>query len=99
VLVFHFLLISYLGLGKRWIIPGKGALKVFLTDSVSEFYGQQLQPIKDTQVLQFYTHPFNTIDSTIMIYIGPPLWSSGQSSWLQIQRSGFYPGATRFTEK
>jgi hypothetical protein len=20
---------------------------------------------------------------------GPPLWSSGQSSWLQIQRSGF----------
>jgi hypothetical protein len=21
---------------------------------------------------------------------GPPLWSSGQSSWLQIQRSGFY---------
>jgi hypothetical protein len=20
----------------------------------------------------------------------PPLWSSGQSSWLQIQRSGFY---------
>jgi hypothetical protein len=22
-------------------------------------------------------------------YMGPPLWSSGQSSWLQIQRSGF----------
>jgi hypothetical protein len=23
------------------------------------------------------------------ITVGPPLWSSGQSSWLQIQRSGF----------
>jgi hypothetical protein len=22
-------------------------------------------------------------------FLGPPLWSSGQSSWLQIQRSGF----------
>jgi hypothetical protein len=22
-------------------------------------------------------------------YIRPPLWSAGQSSWLQIQRSGF----------
>jgi hypothetical protein len=21
--------------------------------------------------------------------VGPPLWSSGQSSWLQIQRSGY----------
>jgi hypothetical protein len=26
----------------------------------------------------------------------PPLWSSGQSSWPQIQRSGSIPGATRF---
>jgi hypothetical protein len=24
-----------------------------------------------------------------MLYSSPPLWSSGQSSWLQIQRSGF----------
>jgi hypothetical protein len=24
-----------------------------------------------------------------IINLGPPLWSSGQSSWLQIQRSGF----------
>jgi hypothetical protein len=23
------------------------------------------------------------------VVLGPPLWSSGQSSWLQIQRSGF----------
>jgi hypothetical protein len=23
------------------------------------------------------------------MYSGPPLWSSGQSSWLQIRRSGF----------
>jgi hypothetical protein len=23
------------------------------------------------------------------LFNGPPLWSSGQSSWLQIQRSGF----------
>jgi hypothetical protein len=30
--------------------------------------------------------------------VWPPLWSSGQSSWLQIQRSSI-PGATRFSEK
>jgi hypothetical protein len=24
-----------------------------------------------------------------MAYRGPPLWSSGQSSWLQIRRPGF----------
>jgi hypothetical protein len=29
------------------------------------------------------------INITITI-LGPPLWSSGQSSWIQIQRSGFY---------
>jgi hypothetical protein len=23
------------------------------------------------------------------MYVGPPLWSSGQSSWLQIRRPGF----------
>jgi hypothetical protein len=34
---------------------------------------------------------------TLKLYVGvysqnirPPLWSSGQSSWLQIQRSGFH---------
>jgi hypothetical protein len=26
---------------------------------------------------------------TPVVNVGPPLWSSGQSSWLQIQRSGF----------
>jgi hypothetical protein len=31
--------------------------------------------------------------------IRPPLWSSGQSSWLQIQRGpNSIPGATRFSE-
>jgi hypothetical protein len=29
----------------------------------------------------------------------PPLWASGQSSWLKIQRSGSITGATRFSEK
>jgi hypothetical protein len=24
-----------------------------------------------------------------MLYFGPPLWSSGQSSWLQIRKPGF----------
>jgi hypothetical protein len=24
-----------------------------------------------------------------MYFLGPPLWSSGQSSWLQIRRLGF----------
>jgi hypothetical protein len=27
--------------------------------------------------------------SMSLLYIRPPLWSSGQSSWLQIQRPGF----------
>jgi hypothetical protein len=27
--------------------------------------------------------------------LGPPLWSSGQSSWLQIRRPGSIPGTTR----
>jgi hypothetical protein len=31
--------------------------------------------------------PFDLI--ILAIFDGPPLWSSGQSSWLQIQRSGF----------
>jgi hypothetical protein len=30
---------------------------------------------------------------------GPPLWSSGQSSWLQIGGPGSIPGITRFSEK
>jgi hypothetical protein len=29
----------------------------------------------------------------------PPLWSSGQGSWLQIQRPGSIPGAIKFSEK
>jgi hypothetical protein len=30
----------------------------------------------------------------------PPLWSSGQSSWLQIKKMpGTIPGATRFSER
>jgi hypothetical protein len=27
--------------------------------------------------------------STVLLKYGPPLWSSGQSSWLQIRRPGF----------
>jgi hypothetical protein len=29
-----------------------------------------------------------------VLSVGPPLWSSGQGSWLQIQRSGF--GSRRY---
>jgi hypothetical protein len=28
-----------------------------------------------------------------VVYIGPSLWSSGQSSWLQIRRPGFVRGS------
>ena len=28
-----------------------------------------------------------TVFDTFLLYKGPPLWSSGQSFWLQIQRS------------
>ena len=31
-------------------------------------------------------------------YIRPPLWSSGQGFWLQIEVPGSIPGATRFSE-
>jgi hypothetical protein len=34
--------------------------------------------------VEFISCLFNTMNNA-----GPPLWSSGQSSWLQIQRSGF----------
>jgi hypothetical protein len=27
--------------------------------------------------------------SQVLVYVRPPLWSSGQSSWLQIRRPGF----------
>jgi hypothetical protein len=33
------------------------------------------------------------------IFEGPPPWSSGQSSWLQTQRTGSIPDVTRFSEK
>jgi hypothetical protein len=32
-------------------------------------------------------------------WVTTPLWSNGQSSWLQIQRPRFDSGATRFFEK
>jgi hypothetical protein len=36
----------------------------------------------------------------VLMFIGPPLWSLGQSSWLQIQRSRVrFPCPTRFPEK
>jgi hypothetical protein len=38
----------------------------------------KLLSLLDTACLYFYVVP-----------IGPPLWSSGQSSWLQIRRPGF----------
>jgi hypothetical protein len=39
--------------------------------------------------------------STVYLFeiIWPPLWSSGQSSWLRIQRPISIRGATRFSEK
>jgi hypothetical protein len=32
------------------------------------------------------------------VHCRPPLWSSGQSFWLQIEVPGSIPGATRFSE-
>jgi hypothetical protein len=42
---------------------------------------------------------FECILITLGRWIRPPLWSNGQSSWLQIQRSISIPDATKFTEK
>jgi hypothetical protein len=43
--------------------------------------------------LSLFHHLFMFFSSIFFIssylYVRPPLWSSGQSSWLQIQRSGF----------
>jgi hypothetical protein len=39
-------------------------------------------------------------DFSNAILLGPPLWSSGQSSWLQIQRSQVrFPVLPGFSEK
>ena len=48
----------------------------------------------------FYTPIIrSTIFKLYLQPLGPPLWSSGQSFWLQIQRSRVrLPGATRFSE-
>jgi hypothetical protein len=35
--------------------------------------------------------------TTVMLSLRPPLWSTGQSSWLQVP--GLIPGASRFSEK
>ena len=32
-------------------------------------------------------NPYLPVFGIVMAYTGPPLWSSGQSFWLQIQRS------------
>jgi hypothetical protein len=47
-----------------------------------------LIPVKKTWWLRW---PFSTCKSVKYAVLSdwPPLWSSGQSSWLQIQRSGF----------
>jgi hypothetical protein len=37
----------------------------------------------------FQSSHANYYDSSSKEVIGPPLWSSGQSSWLQIRRPGF----------
>jgi hypothetical protein len=53
-----------------------------------------------TSAYQFIQHYMQIIK--ISLFEKPPLWSSGQSSWLQIQISeilGLIPGATRFSEK
>jgi hypothetical protein len=53
--------------------------------------------------LQFATTSFpkasSIFNSWILFLVRPPLSSSGQSSWLQIQRSGFDSRRYRFTEK
>jgi hypothetical protein len=38
-------------------------------------------------LLMYNLIPFDLILS--ILFSGQPLWSSGQSSWLQIQRSGY----------
>jgi hypothetical protein len=49
-------------------------LKVFLVFAICATHSAQIT------LLYFFT---------LMIFSGPPLWSSGQSSWLQIRRPGF----------
>jgi len=34
----------------------------------------------------------------VVAVVGPHLWSSGQSFWLQIEFPGSIPGATKFSE-
>jgi hypothetical protein len=51
--------------------------------------------IKPLLTILSYFHPLHILMSILMffsqvyLFHRPPLWSSGQSSWLQIQRPGF----------
>jgi hypothetical protein len=38
---------------------------------------------------QYFSSPLNLHLYSVILAKGPPLWSSGQSSWLQIHSSGF----------
>jgi hypothetical protein len=44
------------------------------------------------------TNPSATIPTVTCLDSRPPLWSLGQSSWLQTEVSGSIPGATTFSE-
>jgi hypothetical protein len=47
--------------------------------------------IKSHFMLQGWNNPNTKPQITLTLHLlRPPLWSCGQSSWLQIQRSGFY---------
>jgi hypothetical protein len=46
----------------------------------------QVEVVRHTDVLEDESDAFKPPT----MYQRPPLWSSGQTSWLQIQRSGFY---------
>ena len=70
----------------KWIWPEIGGCIVRMGELISECLLIYLNRTRRPPLLEL-KEPFFRIFRIIYIYIWPPLWSSGQSFWLQIQRS------------
>jgi hypothetical protein len=73
-------------------VQRKGELDRSLWSAVGGVTMRRLRSLHGRITLQLLQHNYRTPEIVISVSafsLRPPPWSSGQSSWLQIQRSGF----------
>jgi hypothetical protein len=63
------------------------SVSVRVTPYFESLFGDLLFPLVD--IYRTSRQPFRDTFGAVLTAIGPPLWSSGQSFWLQIRRPGF----------